>query len=31
VFYQDAGDDRAPAMRRRLARITTAAPREMVR
>jgi uncharacterized protein (DUF934 family) len=31
VFYQDAGDDRAPAMRRRLARITTTAPREMVR
>jgi uncharacterized protein (DUF934 family) len=31
VFYQDAGDDRAPALRRRLARMATAAPREMVR
>ena len=31
VFYQDAGDNRAPALRRRLARITAAAPREMVR
>jgi uncharacterized protein (DUF934 family) len=31
VFYQGAGDDRAPALRRRLARITAAAPREMVR
>jgi uncharacterized protein (DUF934 family) len=31
VFYQDAGDDRAPALRRRLARITAAAPREMAR
>jgi uncharacterized protein (DUF934 family) len=31
VFYQDAGDDRVPAMRRRLARIATPAPREMVR
>jgi uncharacterized protein (DUF934 family) len=31
VFYQDSGDDRAPAMRRRLARIATPAPREMVR
>jgi uncharacterized protein (DUF934 family) len=30
VFYQDAGDDRVPAMRRRLARIATAA-REMAR
>ncbi len=31
VFYQGAGDDRAPALRRRLARITATAPREMVR
>jgi uncharacterized protein (DUF934 family) len=31
VFYQDAGDDRVPAMRRRLARIATPAPREMAR
>ena len=31
VFYQGAGDDRAPAMRRRLARLATPAPREMVR
>jgi uncharacterized protein (DUF934 family) len=31
VFYQDAGDDRAPALRRRLARMAVAAPREMVR
>jgi len=31
VFYQEAGDDRAPAMRRRLARIAAPAPREMVR
>jgi uncharacterized protein (DUF934 family) len=30
VFYQDAGDDRVPAMRRRLARIATPA-REMAR
>jgi uncharacterized protein (DUF934 family) len=31
VFYQDAGDDRVPAMRRRLARIATPASREMAR
>jgi uncharacterized protein (DUF934 family) len=31
VFYQEAGDDRVAAPRRRLARIATAAPREMVR
>jgi uncharacterized protein (DUF934 family) len=31
VFYQAAGDDRVPAMRRRLARIATPAPREMAR
>ena len=31
VFYQGAGDDRVPAMRRRLARIATPAPREMAR
>jgi len=31
VFYQGAGDDRAPALRRRLARISAPAPREMVR
>jgi uncharacterized protein (DUF934 family) len=31
VFYQGAGDDRTPAMRRRLARLATPAPREMVR
>jgi uncharacterized protein (DUF934 family) len=31
VFYQGAGDDRAPALRRRLARITATTPREMVR
>jgi uncharacterized protein (DUF934 family) len=31
VFYQDAGDDRAPALRRRLARVAAVAPREMVR
>ena len=31
VFYQDAGDDRVSAMRRRLARIATPVPREMAR
>jgi uncharacterized protein (DUF934 family) len=31
VFYQDAGDDRVPAMRRRLARIATPAQRELTR
>ena len=31
VFYQDAGDDRVSATRRRLARIATPAPREMAR
>ena len=31
VFYQNAGDDRVPAMRRRLARIAAPAPREMAR
>jgi uncharacterized protein (DUF934 family) len=31
VFYQEAGDDRVAAPRRRLARIAAAAPREMVR
>jgi uncharacterized protein (DUF934 family) len=31
VFYQDAGDDRAPALRRRLARMAAVTPREMVR
>jgi uncharacterized protein (DUF934 family) len=31
VFYQDAGDDRVSAMRRRLARIAPPAPREMAR
>ena len=31
VFYQDAGDDRVSAMRRRLARIANPAPREMAR
>jgi uncharacterized protein (DUF934 family) len=31
VFYQGTGDDRSPAMRRRLARVTNATPREMAR
>jgi uncharacterized protein (DUF934 family) len=31
VFYQEAGDDRVPAMRRRLTRIATPAKRETVR
>jgi uncharacterized protein (DUF934 family) len=31
VFYQEAGDDRVAAPRRRLARIANPAPREMVR
>jgi uncharacterized protein (DUF934 family) len=31
VFYQDAGDDRPSARRRRLVRIATAVPREMAR
>jgi uncharacterized protein (DUF934 family) len=31
VFYQDAGDDRVSAMRRRLARVATPVPREMAR
>jgi uncharacterized protein (DUF934 family) len=31
VFYQGTGDDRSPAMRRRLARLTNATPREMAR
>jgi uncharacterized protein (DUF934 family) len=31
VFYQSAGDERAPAMRRRLARMASPAPHELVR